>query len=68
MAFRYFVTGGYKGDKEKYGKRITPYFSTYLRALTYIQCYRVFSESLSEGKIEKNKRHESIRQRAKSFL
>jgi len=68
MVSRYYVIGGFKANKEKYGKRITPYFTTYLKALHYVQCYRVFSESLSTGTIVKHKRYASIRQRAKSFL
>lgn len=59
---KYFITGGYKGNKEKYGKRVTPYFNTYQEALHHKQTYSVFSLSLSEGTIEKEEnKDESIR-------
>jgi len=53
MVFKFFVVGGYKGNKAKYGERITPYFDTYLEALHYQQTYRCLSESLCKGTIEK---------------
>ena len=51
MVSRFFVIGGYRGMKEKYGKRISPHFNTYEQALHYKQTYGVFSLSLSDGTI-----------------
>lgn len=48
---KFYVVGGYRGMVEKFGKKITPFFDCYIDALTYQQCYRQFSESLSAGQI-----------------
>ena len=48
---RFYITGGYKGMREKYGKRITEFFDSYEDALHHKQCYGVFSLSLAQGTI-----------------
>ena len=50
---RYYFIGGYAGFKEKYKKKITPYFESPEKALAYKDAYRVFSLSLSQGKLIK---------------
>ena len=55
MVSKFFIVGGYKGMKEKYGKRVSPHFDTYGEALHYQQCNRVFSESICKGEIKYEK-------------
>ena len=49
---KYYIVGGYKGMKDKYNKRITPFFDSYLEAMFYRQNNGMFSLSLSEGSIK----------------
>lgn len=49
IIIKYYCKGAYLGNKELFGKRITPYFNTYDKALHYKQCYGGFSLSLGNG-------------------
>jgi len=60
MVFRYVVLGGYRGNKEKYGKPVSPNFHTYQEALHYKQTYSIFSLSVQEGEIKRIEKHGSI--------
>lgn len=51
----YFFRGAYRGFTEKYGKVISPYFSSYLKASFYQDTRRVFSLSLDLSQVEKKK-------------
>jgi hypothetical protein len=52
MIVLYYIVGGYRGMVSKFNKRITPFFKSYLEALTYKQNHRIFSESLDKGEIK----------------
>ena len=46
---KYCLFGAYAGNKALYQKRVSPYFESHEKALTYKQCYGAFSLSLSDG-------------------
>ena len=52
MIVLYYIVGGYKGMESHFNKKITPFFISYLEALTYKQNHGMFSESLHEGEIK----------------
>lgn len=45
----YFFKGAYKGRKDLYNKRISPFFSSSNKAYAYKDANKIFSLSLSES-------------------